>query len=265
MIELRGDRLSRGAVRYSLRNSAEFKEDEHPRAADGKFGSGGSSEGKNKSDSKISITRTPKRKSGGEAISKRLEDVFIKMGFSVEKEGSALSDSQYLTLTHENEEPIKIRISDHDLPPSYSGLHGHDDYDIYSENRRMGTDGNATDYIAVIKSIAKKVNKNIPEQEKTILDKESKEAEDAKKRIEEFRREDEQEQEQKKADEDKIVSFLKKNNPDIYKTYKKYKSKFEKSHGDERRTASKRMKEIIKKYSDKITNSKSKVTIYRHA
>lgn len=46
MIELQADRLHRGEIRYSLRNAAEFKEDEHPRAEDGKFGSGGSSKEK---------------------------------------------------------------------------------------------------------------------------------------------------------------------------------------------------------------------------
>jgi hypothetical protein len=46
-MELERDRLARGKARYSLHNSAEWKEDEHPRADDGKFGSGGSSnEGK---------------------------------------------------------------------------------------------------------------------------------------------------------------------------------------------------------------------------
>lgn len=48
MVELQADRLARGAVRYSLKNSAEFKEEDHPRAADGKFGSGGSSKEKDK-------------------------------------------------------------------------------------------------------------------------------------------------------------------------------------------------------------------------
>lgn len=42
MIELQADRLARGSVRYSLKNSKEWEESEHPRAADGKFGSGGS-------------------------------------------------------------------------------------------------------------------------------------------------------------------------------------------------------------------------------
>jgi hypothetical protein len=48
MIELERDRLARGKALYSLHNSAEWKEGEHPRAKDGKFGSGGDS--KNKSD-----------------------------------------------------------------------------------------------------------------------------------------------------------------------------------------------------------------------
>lgn len=40
-MELEADRLARGKRLYSFRNSAEWKEDEHPRADDGKFGSGG--------------------------------------------------------------------------------------------------------------------------------------------------------------------------------------------------------------------------------
>ena len=54
MIELRSDRLARGEARYSLRNSVEFKEDEHPRAEDGKFGSGGSSKEEKSKDENIS-------------------------------------------------------------------------------------------------------------------------------------------------------------------------------------------------------------------
>ena len=42
MIELEKDRIARGNRKYSLRN-AEWKESDHPRADDGKFGSGGGS------------------------------------------------------------------------------------------------------------------------------------------------------------------------------------------------------------------------------
>jgi hypothetical protein len=47
-MELERDRLERGKARYSLHNSAEWKEDEHPRAEDGKFGSGEGSAGESK-------------------------------------------------------------------------------------------------------------------------------------------------------------------------------------------------------------------------
>ena len=40
MVELERDRLERGRRKYSL-NNAEFKELDHPRGEDGKFGSGG--------------------------------------------------------------------------------------------------------------------------------------------------------------------------------------------------------------------------------
>jgi hypothetical protein len=58
MIELRSDRLDRGKARYSLRNSAEFKEEEHPRAEDGKFGSGGS---KGETEDEDNLEEPPKK------------------------------------------------------------------------------------------------------------------------------------------------------------------------------------------------------------
>lgn len=57
MIELESERLARGVQRYSLRNAAEFKESDHPRGEDGKFGSGGSkSKEKKDIDKKEKIT-----------------------------------------------------------------------------------------------------------------------------------------------------------------------------------------------------------------
>lgn len=52
MIELEAERLARGNARYSLRNSAEWKEEDHPRAEDGKFGTGGSSKEKKETKAK---------------------------------------------------------------------------------------------------------------------------------------------------------------------------------------------------------------------
>lgn len=56
------------------------------------------------------------------------------MGFKTKTDYSGLSESQYITITNYfemtgkesnyNGEELKIRISNHDLPPSYDGLHG---------------------------------------------------------------------------------------------------------------------------------------------
>jgi len=67
-------------------------------------------------------------------IAGRLAKYADKMGYSVAREGSALSGSQYLNLSHESlDGPLKVRISDHNLPPSY-GVPG--DIDVHAGTPR---------------------------------------------------------------------------------------------------------------------------------
>ena len=60
----------------------------------------------------------------------------VAAGFSVGCDGSSLSSSQYVTAARYDEddneifEQVKIRISDHALPPTYGQMNGWADYEI---------------------------------------------------------------------------------------------------------------------------------------
>lgn len=63
----------------------------------------------------------------------KLERAAKAMGLSVDREGSRLSGSKYLHVSDprdENRAPVKIRISDHALPPSYKVKHGEADLEL---------------------------------------------------------------------------------------------------------------------------------------
>ena len=105
-------------------------------------------------------------------ITDYLEEKLKSFGFNILRDYSGLSSSQYLTITNYkditgnesqfNGDELKIRISNHDLPPSYDGLNGYHDYDIMSDNKfRGGNDGNATYYENLISNL---YNEILPEQ-----------------------------------------------------------------------------------------------------
>ena len=104
-------------------------------------------------------------------IADYLETKLNKMGFKTDRDYSGLSDSEYITITNYkditnkesfyNGEEYKIRISGHNLPPSYEGKHGYYDEDIMSENNfRGGNNGNATYY----DNFLKKISSLVPEK-----------------------------------------------------------------------------------------------------
>lgn len=113
-------------------------------------------------------------------ITDYLTDKLESMGYDIETSGSALSGSRYITINNYNEitgkeskyndNSFKIRISNHDLPPSYDGQHGYHDMDVMSDNKfRGGNDGNATDYTAVLNKLYNEISEqtkiNVKNQE----------------------------------------------------------------------------------------------------
>lgn len=109
-------------------------------------------------------------------ITDYLEEKLKSFGFNILRDCSGMSSSQYLTITNYkditgnesqfNGDELKIRISNHDLPPSYDGLNGYHDYDIMSDNKfRGGNDGNATYYENLILNL---YNEILPEQKSSI-------------------------------------------------------------------------------------------------
>ena len=94
-------------------------------------------------------------------IAEYIQDILInKFGFDkdeIDWDMSGLSSSQYLNInnweemTHKsspyNDDALIVRISSHDLPPSYDRLHGYFDYDLKADNdSRYGSNGDAIPY-----------------------------------------------------------------------------------------------------------------------
>jgi hypothetical protein len=81
------------------------------------------------------------------AIAARIADLAEDMGYSRTRDSSKLSGSEYLGLAHEKlpGTTLKVRVSDHDLPPSY-GLPG--DYDVYGKGRPSGNGIHWSDAVA---------------------------------------------------------------------------------------------------------------------
>lgn len=119
-------------------------------------------------------------------IADYLESKLATMGFSVDTSASDLSGSRYITLTNYkeitgktskyNDEELKIRISDHDLPPSYDGLHGYHDIDIMSNDKtRPGNDGNADFYDNVLKRLDSIILPSVKQEQENRVKSERKE------------------------------------------------------------------------------------------
>jgi hypothetical protein len=109
----------------------------------------------------VAGTSGPGGKMTSRAMSARIGKYAEGMGYNVTPEGSNLSSSQYLTLTHDAlPDSLKIRMSDHELPPSY-GSPGN--YDI------RPSDGSF--WAEVVKSLADKVGADVPAPVRSILTK----------------------------------------------------------------------------------------------
>lgn len=101
-------------------------------------------------------------------------------GYSIIRSVSGLSNSEYLTITNffemtgqespYNGKEYRIRISEHDLPPSYDGLHGFHDEDIISGTNkiRVGNDGKTDYYEGLINRLFSKI---LPAKKKDLKDK----------------------------------------------------------------------------------------------
>jgi hypothetical protein len=81
------------------------------------------------------------------------------LGYEAVLDASKLSKSQYISLSHEQlpNETLKIRISDHDLPPSY-GPPG--DYDVHSSNPRQ----ESLAWYEVVKNLSDRLGVPLPRQ-----------------------------------------------------------------------------------------------------
>ena len=116
-------------------------------------------------------------------ITEHLIKILEELGFDVTQDSSRLSSSTYLTITNwratvdRGNDDLLIRISDHNLPPSYDGKYGYYDFDLKSKyDTRNGLLGDALfygDFIEYVVDLVTEVNKNtqVHEIEKILSDK----------------------------------------------------------------------------------------------
>lgn len=116
-------------------------------------------------------------------ITEYLTKILEELGFNIMHDSSRLSSSTYLTITNwratvgRRNDDLLIRISDHDLPPSYDGKYGYYDFDLKSKyNTRNGLQGDAIPYgefVEYIINLVAEVNKNteVHEIDKILADK----------------------------------------------------------------------------------------------
>ena len=103
-------------------------------------------------------------------ITEYLTKILEELGFDVTQDSSRVSSSTYLTITNwratvdKGNDDLLIRISDHDLPPSYDGKYGYYDFDLKSKyDTRNGLFGDALfygDFIEYVADLVTEVNKN---------------------------------------------------------------------------------------------------------
>ena len=116
-------------------------------------------------------------------ITEYLTKILEELGFNIMHDSSRLSSSTYLTITNwratvgRGNDDLLIRISDHDLPPSYDGKYGYYDFDLKSKyDTRNGLQGDAipySEFIEYVVDLITEVNKNtqVHEIEKILSDK----------------------------------------------------------------------------------------------
>lgn len=103
-------------------------------------------------------------------ITEYLTKILEELGFNIMHDSSRLSLSTYLTITNwratvgRGNDDLLIRISDHDLPPSYDGKYAYYDFDLKSKyDDRNGLQGDAIPYgefVEYIVDLVEEVNKN---------------------------------------------------------------------------------------------------------
>lgn len=108
-------------------------------------------------------------------ITDYLEKKLQSMGYEVERKYSGLSDSEYLIVKNsgdmfgkESDDDVEIRISNHDLPPTYDRLYA-GDFDVRSErSNRWGANADAIDYEDLLAKFAKKKGYETPDYDRKI-------------------------------------------------------------------------------------------------
>jgi hypothetical protein len=90
-------------------------------------------------------------------VVQRIAEMAKDMGYATARDSSKISGSEYLGLSHDKlPDTLKVRVSDHDLPPSY-GPPG--DYDVYGKGR---TTGNGIHWSDAIAHLAGRVGEKVP-------------------------------------------------------------------------------------------------------
>lgn len=91
-----------------------------------------------------------------------------KLGYAVKRENSALSDSEYLMLSHPQlQKELKVRVSDHNLPTSYKQKHGEADFEVTTNGPREDA-GNS--WFNTVGLLARELNQDPPKQISSLIE-----------------------------------------------------------------------------------------------
>jgi len=107
-------------------------------------------------------------------VTEKIARMLEKVGFGCQVSGSGLSSSQYVIASHDEIDTIKIRISDHELPPTYANNN--------PSNYEVGENNNYSccqlkEWFIVVKIICDKHNMNYPSTLKSMITRAKNEAE----------------------------------------------------------------------------------------
>lgn len=138
-----------------------------------------------------------------------------------EMKDSPLSKSCYFYV-HTEDESIKIRVSDHELPPSYGILHGQSDYEVTPKDK-MHPESHGTWY-KVINQLCKRFDLPVPATVKRLLTIDANEQKQQAEQKLQHQRQVEAEIKEQEYLERQALAWAKTNMPDCYQAYQQRKT-----------------------------------------
>ncbi|ULQ59244.1 hypothetical protein K7I13_12185 [Brucepastera parasyntrophica] len=189
-------------------------------------------------------------------ITDYLEKTLKSWNFDVRRSFSGMSDSEYIEICFEEKDNIKIRISGHDLPPSYDNLHGLHNFDICTKAERMGNAGTAQTYVTFLNALAAHFNRPLPAHVVRVIEENKKESERLAGIREAQARKVEAEYQEKENNLEKMAKWAAENRPEQFAKIADYYTRADTVTGDKRQKLRRRARELEKQLIGEMNNGK---------